>query len=207
MAGREDSQARQRDIRFHALASRSRISDANRELRALQAGTHAVALLKEWGRLSTVGLYQAIGSELSTTPLTEMLWAQGARTLTCMMADRTLDFAEFAEHTHWRHADFGVREPEGALTVPLGRIDAVIVPGVALDRAGNRIGYGQGWYDRTLQTVLDGPLRIGYIYDEQLVDSIPPQPHDVAMDAIVTPSTVIRCSQRAKTLRPWTRRP
>jgi 5-formyltetrahydrofolate cyclo-ligase len=74
----------------------------------------------------------------------------------------------------------------------LESIDAVIVPGVAFDPQGRRLGYGGGFYDRLLPRLRDDCLRVGVAYDEQLVDELPVAEHDAHVHAVVTPSRVLR---------------
>jgi len=62
----------------------------------------------------------------------------------------------------------------------------VIVPGVAFDRNGGRIGHGKGYYDKLLQSVRDDSLRVGLAFECQIVDIIPKQSHDASMDYVVT---------------------
>jgi 5-formyltetrahydrofolate cyclo-ligase len=82
---------------------------------------------------------------------------------------------------------FGVTEPPpGAPEVPLKRLDLVLVPGVAFDGFGGRLGRGKGFYDRLLAGI-DG-LKCGVALDEQVVDRLPSEPHDVAMDFVLTPT-------------------
>ncbi len=85
---------------------------------------------------------------------------------------------------------FGLREPTTA-QVSLERVAVVVLPGLAFDAAGGRIGRGKGYYDRLLADV---PLarRVGVTLDERVVDEIPMEAHDQRMDVIVTPSRTIR---------------
>ena len=84
---------------------------------------------------------------------------------------------------------FGMLEPAADLPVidPV-EIDVVLVPGVAFDRRGGRLGFGAGYYDRFLLTTL--ALRVGVTYDECLADALPCGEHDQRMDWVVTPSSL-----------------
>lgn len=86
---------------------------------------------------------------------------------------------------------FGILEPpHPEACAPLNRLDLALVPGVAFDLHGHRLGRGKGFYDRLLKTM---QARIcGVAYDEQLVDHVPAQPHDVSMNFILTPSRWIQ---------------
>lgn len=87
---------------------------------------------------------------------------------------------------------FGIREPAAdAPRVSPAAVDAVIVPGVAFDEDCWRLGYGGGYYDRLLPMLREECARVGLAYDEQVVDRIPSEEHDVRLDAVVTPTRVI----------------
>ena len=74
-------------------------------------------------------------------------------------------------------------------------VELVVVPGVSFDRRGHRLGYGRGYYDSLLKKVKG--CTIGLAYDMQIVERVPDEPHDVAVDMVVTQSEIIRCSKPA----------
>lgn len=84
---------------------------------------------------------------------------------------------------------FHIEEPTGDNVVSPDEIELIIVPGVAYDRKGNRLGRGKGFYDRLLKTTKATKVGIGYEF--QLVDAIPTEPHDVKMNIIITQSGCI----------------
>jgi 5-formyltetrahydrofolate cyclo-ligase len=82
---------------------------------------------------------------------------------------------------------FGIPEPPaGAACIPLNALDLVLVPGVAFDRAGRRLGRGLGFYDRLLAEVPG--VKCGVAYDWQILSELPAEPHDMSVDFIVTPT-------------------
>ncbi|MDI3328850.1 MAG: 5-formyltetrahydrofolate cyclo-ligase [Alicyclobacillaceae bacterium] len=83
-----------------------------------------------------------------------------------------------------RAGAFGIPEPEGNPVEP-ARIDAVLVPGIAFDRLGRRLGYGKGYYDRFLRRV-PGAAKAGVAFAGQWVDRLPADPHDVPVDYVIT---------------------
>lgn len=104
-----------------------------------------------------------------------------------------------AEHGHYsaclirdavrdvRKGRFGVREPvETCVTISLNRLDLILVPGIAFDMDGRRLGRGKGFYDRLL-AVLEGPT-CGVAFDQQIVSHIPVEPHDMQLNCILTPT-------------------
>ena len=87
---------------------------------------------------------------------------------------------------------FGIREPEPAcMEVPLADLDAILVPGVAFDVRGYRLGRGKGFYDRLLADFTG--RKIGIAFDEQLVGAVPTGKDDVRMNFILTPSRCVNC--------------
>lgn len=84
---------------------------------------------------------------------------------------------------------FHIEEPTGNDTVNPSELELIIVPAVAFDKKGNRLGRGKGFYDRLLQTTK--ATKIGVGYDFQLLDELPSEPHDVPMDMVITQKTTI----------------
>jgi len=88
---------------------------------------------------------------------------------------------------------FGLREP--SITAPvasLDDLDALIVPGIAFDPHGNRLGFGGGYYDSLLSSSEIAPLTVGVAYDEQIVAEVPRHDHDQPIDMVVTPTHTYR---------------
>jgi 5-formyltetrahydrofolate cyclo-ligase len=86
---------------------------------------------------------------------------------------------------------FGMLEPDADLPiVAAATLDVVLVPGVAFDRQGGRMGFGGGFYDGFLPTT--DALRVGITFDDCLVDAIPCDEHDQRMDWIVTPTQTLK---------------
>jgi 5-formyltetrahydrofolate cyclo-ligase len=85
---------------------------------------------------------------------------------------------------------FGVLEPMGPRLGPtaIGAADVVVVPALAVARDGIRLGRGGGYYDRALQHVRDDAVLVALLFDEELVDELPAEPHDRRVTAVVTPS-------------------
>ena len=87
---------------------------------------------------------------------------------------------------------FGVREPaEHCIEIPLDDVDLVLVPGVAFDLRGHRLGRGRGFYDRLLANFTG--KKIGIAFEEQMVEAIPAEKQDVRMNFIQTPARCIQC--------------
>jgi 5-formyltetrahydrofolate cyclo-ligase len=137
---------------------------------------------------STIALYSAKGSEVDTRALDALARARGwivayprvsgsARSLTFHAVTRD----ELAP------SRFGLREPSADATrIALDAITAFVVPGLAFDRGGGRIGWGRGHYDATFAAASPSALRIGLAFDCQLIDQVAREPHDVALHIIIT---------------------
>jgi 5-formyltetrahydrofolate cyclo-ligase len=91
---------------------------------------------------------------------------------------------------------FGVREPaEGDLNfVTPDKIDLVVVPGLAFDRRGGRIGYGKGYYDRLLSRLSSQVPRIALAFEFQVLDTVPQDENDIQVDTIITEKNTMSCS-------------
>ena len=89
---------------------------------------------------------------------------------------------------------FGIPEPIEIMKVAHKNIDLILVPGIAFDEGGHRIGYGLGYYDRFLAKVPKA-VKIGLCFDFQIVDKIPREEHDVQVDFIVTEKRIIECKK------------
>ncbi|MGA2028972.1 MAG: 5-formyltetrahydrofolate cyclo-ligase [Verrucomicrobiota bacterium] len=85
---------------------------------------------------------------------------------------------------------FGIREPDpDCIEIPLDQLDLILVPGVAFDLHGHRLGRGKGFYDRLLTEA--GGVKCGMTFDEQVVNEIPKESHDIHMNFILTPTRCV----------------
>lgn len=92
-----------------------------------------------------------------------------------------------------RKGTLGILEPcsERLYKINAGEIDLVIVPGVAFDIHRQRVGYGAGLYDRFLQNLRPGCMKVAIAFDIQIMDMVPAETHDIKMDAIITETRMI----------------
>lgn len=104
---------------------------------------------------------------------------------------------------HLIPARFGLLEP--VASAPICDPEIVVLPGLAFDRAGNRLGWGKGYYDHYLtitrplhDLAANRPILIGAAYPDQLLDHVPAGPHDQAVDYLVTPSGIIRTADERR---------
>jgi len=136
----------------------------------------------------TVALYRALPGEMDLVPVESQATRDG-KTIVFprVTAARTLEFASSAHG--FSPGPLGLSQPAGP-TVPLDEIDLFVVPGLAFDRHGNRLGRGRGYYDVTLDAASQ-TLRVALLFDFQLVDSVPTLPHDERVDVLVLPDESI----------------
>jgi 5-formyltetrahydrofolate cyclo-ligase len=138
----------------------------------------------------TVLTYIAFRNEIDPAPLLDLL--PGIEWIAPRVVGRRLvlhpyDPARLVRHRH------GMLEPDADLAVvDPAALDMVLVPGVAYDRRGGRMGFGGGFYDGFLPTTL--ALRVGITHDACLVDALPSDEHDQRMDWIATPTQLLHCA-------------
>lgn len=146
-------------------------------------------------RAATVAAYVSVGREPGTGALLEGLAAAGKRIiLPLLLPDNDLDWATYTGSDTLVPAGRGLLEP---VSPPLGKdavatADAVIVPGLAVDRSGLRLGRGGGSYDRVLGRVPVGTFTCVVLNDDEVLDAVPAAPHDRRVTAVVTERHLLR---------------
>ncbi|UQX05011.1 5-formyltetrahydrofolate cyclo-ligase [Streptomyces sp. RerS4] len=188
-------------MRRELLAARRALSPEARRTAARALARTALAL-PELTDARTVAAYVSVGGEPGTRDLLDALRAAGKRVLLpLLLPDNDLDWAAYegpeslAEAAH--PGKMRLLEPAGP---PLGpravtEADAVLLPGLAVDRRGMRLGRGGGSYDRVLARLERAgahPALVVLLYDEEVVARVPEEPHDHPVQAVATPSGVVR---------------
>jgi 5-formyltetrahydrofolate cyclo-ligase len=138
---------------------------------------------------ATVAGFWPLADEIDIRPLLQALAARGHNLALPETPPRgqALIFRRFVTGEPLRPGRFGTMHPAGAIVTP----DIVLVPLLAFDAMGNRLGYGGGYYDRTF-TAYPAASRIGCAFAAQEMREVPTEPHDVTLDAIATERGVIR---------------
>ncbi|MFB6077320.1 MAG: 5-formyltetrahydrofolate cyclo-ligase [Candidatus Nanohaloarchaea archaeon] len=146
----------------------------------------AVADLDRPAQSDTVFVYVSTGNEVRTGPLIDDLLDGSGTVAVPVMVDGEMHASVLHGRDELEPGRFGLPQPadDSIRRLPPDDIDVAVVPGVAFDTEGNRIGRGSGHYDRYLPSV-DGPA-IGLAYRFQVVDRIDPDPWDVPVDTVVT---------------------
>lgn len=180
------------DIRTDVLTARRRLTEAQRAAAGAAVRRAAVELV---GQASTVAAYVPVGSEPGGGGLPEELARAmppgGRLLLPILLPDLDLDWATWRPGLPLEVAGFGMREPLGPRLGPLAvrAATVVIVPGLAADRHGRRLGRGGGSYDRALARVDPAALTVVLLHDGELRDALPADPHDQPVRAAITPAT------------------
>ncbi|WP_198678188.1 5-formyltetrahydrofolate cyclo-ligase [Streptomyces sp. Go-475] len=193
-----------RSLRREILAVRNRLTaDDLRETSAALAGR--ALELPELARAGTVAAYVSVGSEPGTLALLDTLRARGVRVLLpVLLPDNDLDWGEYTGEGSLARVRHGGRmalfEPAGERLGPdaVTTADAVLLPGLAVDARGMRLGRGGGSYDRVLARLERAgahPALVVLLYDSEVVEHVPEEPHDRPVHAVVTPSGVRRFRQ------------
>lgn len=154
--------------------------------------------LPEFLSARTIGYYSAIGDEVAVEAAAVDSRARGDRTAYPVRTDAGLEMALAEGGFALRRGPGGICEP--ALDAPrvlFGEIDAFLVPGLLFDRTCRRLGRGGGQFDRLLKRARADATSIGICYAEHVVEELPEDSWDVAMDIIVTDQFVIRRSIRS----------
>lgn len=143
----------------------------------------------------TILLYLGFKNEVETEPLFRWGWQQGKimAAPATISRERKLIPVALDSFDELHISSFGVREPRLTEGVPVESIDVVVLPGIAFDKQGYRIGYGGGYYDRFLPLLSPHTLTIGVAYQLQFLDHVPTEEHDVPLDMIVTEKQIWDC--------------
>lgn len=184
--------AEKKRLRLVALGRRAAMGAQGREAASEAAALHAIAALDDLtGEVAgrTISLFCAFRDEIDTAPLAAKLRARGAHLALPVILGRGRPLL----FRRWREED--VLVPAGAFRIPEPPADAdevvpdvLLVPLAAFDRRGYRIGYGAGFYDRTLALLRAArPVRaLGYAFACQEVGVVPAEPHDEPVDMMIT---------------------
>ncbi len=167
-------------LRQRLRAERSALGPAEVRAASDACCRHAAPL---FANARVVALYSATGGEIDSAPLAATLATEASVVWPRVESEQKLSFCPGP----LQPGRFEISAPP-ALATPVDpdQIDAFVVPGLAFDAAGNRLGYGRGYYDSALSAA-PRALRVGLCHAFQLVDAVPPRDGDEPMDYIVTP--------------------
>ncbi|WP_406147753.1 5-formyltetrahydrofolate cyclo-ligase [Streptomyces anulatus] len=180
-------------LRRELLAARALLTKEDAARTAAVLAEEALRL-PELADARSVAAYVSVGREPGTRALLKALRGRGVRVLLpVLLADNDLDWAAYGGPDHLLPAGRGLLEPDGPRLGPAAVLDAdaVLLPGLAVDGAGMRLGRGGGSYDRVLARLTAAgahPSLVVLLYDDEVVTRVPSEPHDRPVDAVVTPA-------------------
>lgn len=186
---------RKEQLRREVRRRRAAVPAAARRQAASAAAGHLLALA-EIASAATVALYAAHGDELDPAPAVASLRARGVTTVLPRVDGLSLLLVPVASGTRLSPGYRGVPEPAGE-ALPPERLDLVVVPGVAFDLSGGRLGQGGGHFDRLLAALPQQVVRVGYAFACQVVEEVPGSPHDEPVDIVITEDGPIRTARRS----------
>lgn len=185
-----------RRLRDEAKSRRAALSVAERTDGASKLAAQGLGFLAVPEGTRAVSAFLAIGQEINPGLLMSRLHREGATLCLPVMVGKgkPLDFRAWMPGAPLRTVIWGIREPEE--TAPLVEPDILLMPLLAFDRGGARLGYGGGFYDRTLRALRRRKqvIAVGLAFASQEVDAVPHLDYDERLDWVLTPEGPIRCT-------------
>lgn len=134
----------------------------------------------------TIMVYMPLGNEVDTSGIIASAFSDGKRIVVPVTDAETGEITPCAieKDETFQKGAFSILEPISKRIADPKQIDAVLVPGVAFDKKGGRVGFGKGCYDRFLKKI--DALKIGLCYDFQLCEKTEEESHDIKMDFVIT---------------------
>lgn len=186
------------ELRRAFRARRRGLTPPQREAQDAAINRFVIELVGKTGAKS-ISAFLAFDGEPDLRPALNHLSASGLGialpVITGHTTGKTLQFRAWHPEGELRRNAFGIDEPESEGLVHLRDLDLVLIPLVAWDRKGNRLGMGAGYYDRALAALagFDRPMRIGVGYSLQQTDKLPEEPWDVRMHGVITENGRFTC--------------
>lgn len=179
-------------LRRDLLAGRRAMDQATWQT-ASKAAQQRLVNLELFLQAGCIALYSPIQQEVDTELLFTTARSTGKRVLYPVVCGNNLQFREVSEADQRTAGAFGILEPcnvteDHSLTA----VDLIVVPGVAFDLQGHRIGFGKGYYDRCLSQLPKHGTLVGLCHDFQLLDKIPAEGHDIRMQYVVTDKRIVQ---------------
>ncbi len=187
--GREKMTATKEEFRQQLRARVKELSPTQRQ-ELSEAARKQLSFQCAWGDARAILFYSPLPDEIDLSPLMGEALAAGCKVALPRFIPETGVYAAY-EITHPTtqciRGTFNILEPSHECPVfPLNRLDLVLVPGVGFDQSGHRLGRGRGFYDRLL--ISASGVKCGVAFDEQLVEKLPVESHDVRLNYILTPT-------------------
>lgn len=140
-----------------------------------------------------LALYSPIKNEVATGKIFVAAKEAGKKVYYPKIVADNLDFVEVGSLAELSPGAFGVPEPPAGLTAHVTELQLIVVPGLAFDQRGHRLGYGRGYYDRQLSVKPGTTTAVGLCFEFQICARLPEEGHDQQLDFIATESRLIPC--------------
>ena len=148
--------------------------------------------LEEYRKAITIMSYVSLDIEVDTKELIKSeLSNQNKKVIVPYIREGYIKASMLRNYNDLSIGEHGVLEPTNKEEYKAG-IDLIIIPGVAFDKTGSRIGFGKGYYDKFLKDY-DNTHKVALAFEEQIVDNVPSEEHDQKVDIIITEKRIIRC--------------
>jgi len=154
-------------------------------------------VLQEFTKSEKAMLYFSVGNEVKTKGIIERALEEGKKVFLPVtdFGARKIEPVQISSLEELKKNKQGLFEPIGSKTIKASELNLIVVPGVAFDRQGNRIGTGKGFYDNMLRRVSRKVSLVGLCFEENLEERLPVESHDIKMDLIVTDKEIVRCTK------------
>jgi 5-formyltetrahydrofolate cyclo-ligase len=175
--------------RARGRAARAALGQGHRRAAAAAIANRLAGLVAERGA-DDIGLYAATADEVDLDVLRDRWLAEGRRVALPRTTGPSAMVFHLVTGPPTTTGRFGIAEPDRTAPVA-ATLDLVVVPGVAFDPRGGRVGQGAGFYDRWLAATQPRPFTVGVCFAAQLVEEVPRERHDIDLDAVVTEDAVL----------------
>lgn len=185
-----------RALRAELRERRQLLSDAQRDAAARGIGAQLDALVERLGARS-VSCYLSTTTEPGTRDFVTRAVRRGIRVLLPITrSDGLLDWAVADDTDDVAEGMFGLPEPQGEVLGPIAvnDVDLMIIPASAVDASGMRMGWGRGYFDKTIGSMERCPPVYAVVYDSEILDSLPREVHDQPVNGVVTPTQTLTLS-------------
>lgn len=187
-----DVGARKRALRAEIKARRRATPNHEQEHATAALTENLIDLARQLG-VRSISAYLSTASEPNVRPFLNWAEERGIRLLfPIVREDGLLDWAVGDGRTE-KEGLFGVPEPVGEVLNPMaiGEVDLILVPAACIDQRGMRMGWGRGYFDKTLGSMQKRPPVYAVVFDAEFVDEVPTEVHDQPVDGVVTPSGIV----------------
>mgnify|MGYP000973372921 CR=1 FL=1 len=197
MSNEAETSQEKRRLRAAMVAWRDTIDPEQRAETAKALAWAGLAFARPYPAGAIISGFASLANELDCMPLMHRLGGEGARLALPLVVRKgaPLQFRAWAPGDDMDAGVWGIAQPKA--DKPVLQPDILLVPLLAVDREGWRLGYGGGFYDRTIAGLRKEKsiLTIGLAYDEQVVDAVPHLDYDEPLDWVLTPSGALRCGR------------